>query len=564
MSDERRNRTVMLGGLRMELLWCPPGEFLMGCSEDEEGDSEDAVMHPVTLTHGYWLGRYPVTQEEYEMLVPDAKLESHPSKFSGPRRPVERVTWLEAARWCQELTRQEREAGRIPEKYEYRLPTEAEWEYACRAGTTTALNSGKILTCADGECENLDEVAWYDRNSGRETHDVGGKRPNRWGFYDMHGNVEEWCMDWYKEYPPEAVIDPQGPSEGRYRVCRGGNMGGMAMGCSSSARKGGNIGNRRCYRGFRLALAPEMKVSFEATLTQAAQLPQLGMEELIQMRVELEERLGVLRPFEEAIGGDPNVPGSRNFTVDDPAVRMLWCPPGSFLMGSPSTEQGRSVDELQHQVTLTRGFWIGMYALTQDNYSQIAECIGIHTRPSTFTGLHRPVETVDYDSLCRWCRELTFLEFVSGRLPEGYEYRLPTEAQWEYACRAGTTGMFNCLPEGAEAGEQARQQFEQAGWYKYNSGYKTHVVGERQPNPWGLCDMHGNVREWCLDWYGDYPSEPVSDPCGPETGTQRVTRGGSYGDYSRHCRSAHRNPIEPCVYKANIGCRIVLGPVIRR
>ena len=98
---------------------------------------------------------------------------------------------------------------------------------------------------------NLNEVAWYDHNSGKETHDVGQKLPNNWGFYDMHGNVEEWCRDWYDEYPLDHVVDPLGPDYGRYHVCRGGNMGGMAMGCSSSARKGGNPTNRRCYRGFR-------------------------------------------------------------------------------------------------------------------------------------------------------------------------------------------------------------------------------------------------------------------------------------------------------------------------
>ena len=571
MTEESKDRYVKLGSLQLEMIWCQPGEFIMGCSEDEEGDSEDAQLHSVTLTRGFWLGRYQVTQAEYDTLAAAAGVPPSPSKYVGERRPVERVTWVNAVKWCQELTKREREAHRLPEGYEYRLPTEAEWEYACRAGTTTALNNGKILTSGNGECPNLNEVAWYDKNSGSETHDVGQKLPNRWGVYDMHGNVEEWCWDWYDEYSAEAVVDPKGPDVGRYRVCRGGNMGGMAMGCSSSARKGGNTMNRRCYRGFRLALGPALGVSLEDALAtphqpqqrvQAVPENQPSMEELAQMRVEMEERLKVNRPFAEAISGDEAVQGSRNFLIDDLCMKMIWCPAGTFQMGSPETEPGRNNDEMLHGVTLTRGFWMGMYEVTQEEYSLIADCAGLRPRPANFAGLRRPIETVDYESVLRWCRELTYLEFISGRLPEGYVYRLPTEAEWEYACRAGTTTIFNHAWDETK-GEEARKLFELVGWYKYNSGYKSHVVGERQANAWGFCDMHGNVREWCMDWYGEYPDGPATDPHGPAEGTLRVTRGGCYGDYPRHCRSAYRGSIEPVASKANIGFRVVLAPEIR-
>lgn len=582
MSEENTNRFVALGSLRMDLLWCPSGEYQMGSSEDEDGDNEDAQLHSVTLTKGFWLGKYQVTQAEYATLANEADLEPFPSKYSGEKRPVERVNWVQAVKWCQALTRREREAKRLPEGYEYRLPTEAEWEYACRATTTTALNSGNLLTSSDGTCSNLDAVGWYDQNSGRETHDVGLKQPNRWGFYDMHGNVEEWCWDWYGAYPLEAVVDPLGPASGKYRVCRGGNMGGMAMGCSSSARKSGNTINKRCYRGFRLALGPELGVGYDAASVQMTRnaAPQqqeghLSMEELMQQRAELEGRLNVCRTYEEAIGGDAAIQGSRNFTVDEPSLRMIWCPSGTFSMGSPASEPGRSADEVQHDVTLSQGFWISMYEVTQADYAPIAECAGLRARPSNFAGLRRPVESVSYADVMRWCRELTYLEFISGRLPEGYVYRLPTEAEWEYACRAGTLSIFNSEggddrnglhveskgeSDGEMKNENARERFEKLFWYKYNSGYKTHVVGERKPNAWGMCDMHGNVHEWCLDWYGDYPHAAASDPHGPLEGTERVIRGGCYGDFSRFCRSAHRGTSDPAACKSNIGFRVVLAP----
>ncbi len=572
MPGLENSRYVMLGNLRIDLIWCNPGHFIMGCSEDEEGDSEDAPLHQVTITKGYWLARFPTTQAQYEMIAEQAGLAPRPSKFEGENRPVERVTWVDAHQWCEALNRRESRAGRIPEGFEYRLPTEAEWEYACRAGTTTALNNGKTLTCGDGECPNLNEVAWYDHNSGKETHDVGQKLPNNWGFYDMHGNVEEWCRDWYDEYPLDHVVDPLGPDYGRYHVCRGGNMGGMAMGCSSSARKGGNPTNRRCYRGFRLALAPIIKATShqqnprqeqneEAENTRPTR-PQPSTEELMQARAELEERLNIAVDFDTAIKGKTSELGTRNFTVEEPKIKMIWCPPATFTMGSPAEESGRTPEETLHEVTLSKGFWLGMYAITQEEYSIIADCAGLRARPANFGGLRRPVETVDWYSVERWCKELTYLEMIAGRLPDGYEYRLPTEAEWEYACRAGTSTAFNHGLDPTNHGEEARTYFENVAWYKYNSGYKTHVVGERQPNAWGFCDMHGNIREWCWDWFGDIAEESATDPHGPEGGEMKVTRGGCYGDYARHCRSAYRGQCEPEGCKANLGFRVALAPIL--
>ena len=168
----------------------------------------------MTLTKGYWMGKYEVTQAQYEAIIG-----TNPSNFKGANLPVEMVSWDDAMEFCAVLTVIEKVKGRLPEGYEYTLPTEAQWEYACRAGTTTALNSGKNLSGWNA-CPEMDEVGWYDYNSDDKTHPVGQKKPNAWELYDMHGNVREWCLDWYGDHPDLAVVDPSGLDTGSYRVLR--------------------------------------------------------------------------------------------------------------------------------------------------------------------------------------------------------------------------------------------------------------------------------------------------------------------------------------------------------
>jgi formylglycine-generating enzyme required for sulfatase activity len=208
-------------------------------------------------------------------------------------------------------------------------------------------------------------------------------------------------------------------------------------------------------------------------------------------------------------------------------VKMEFMPikAGSFMMGS---ENGASDEKPVHRATLTKPFWMAKTEVTQLQYQQV-----MGSNPSTFQGLENPVEKVSWNDAVSFCKALTDLERRAGRLPEGFEYTLPTEAQWEYACRAGTTGDY--------AGS-----LDSMAWYSSNSGDKTHPVGQKQPNAWGLYDMHGNVGECCLDQC-DYSEgvktdtyrDGVVDPlC--RTGPDRVIRGGSMLWGSSNCRSAHR------------------------
>lgn len=207
----------------------PAGSFVLGSLADEQDREPDEG--PVTSTSirgAVWMGIYEVTQGEYQQ-----RMGSNPSAFTGDaRRPVENVTWNDAMAYCAALTAEQRAAGNIPNHYEYRLPTEAEWERACRAGTGTRFHYGDDPAYAD-----LARHAWYTSNSAGTTHPVGEKRPNAWGLYDMHGNVWEWCRDFYQtNYNGGAAVDPRGADSGVNRVLRGGSWSTLARICRSARR----------------------------------------------------------------------------------------------------------------------------------------------------------------------------------------------------------------------------------------------------------------------------------------------------------------------------------------
>ena len=238
------------------------------------------------------------------------------------------------------------------------------------------------------------------------------------------------------------------------------------------------------------------------------------------------------------------------WTVPDLNLEMVYIRPGTFTMGSPVTEQGRNDDEIQHTVILTEGFWLGKTVVTQAQWEAV-----MGGNPSKFknAGRDAPVEQVSWDDAMQFCRKLTERERQAGHLPEGHEYTLPTEAQWEYACRAGTTGPF-----------AGNGDLDSMGWYNQNSGNTTHPVAQKQPNAWGLYDMHGNVWEWCRDWYGHYPGGSVTDPTGPSSGSDRVLRGGSWYSGAAYCRSADRYWFSPGDRYIILGFRLALAPQVSR
>lgn len=256
--QDSTGQPLVIDDLGLEMRWIAPGTFTMGSPASEEGrDADEGPLTQVTLSQGFWLGKTEVTQAQWQAITG-----ANPSSFKGGSLPVESVSWTEAIDFCRKLTEREQNAGRLPDGYAYTLPTEAQWEYSCRAGTSAAF-AGEI-----------DAMAWYVENSGvgktynkntksydldyttGTTHPVARKQPNAWGLYDMHGNVWEWCADWYADkLPGGSVSDLVGASSGTYRVSRGGSWNFTAGICRSALRDGHGPGFRGGLLGFRLALS---------------------------------------------------------------------------------------------------------------------------------------------------------------------------------------------------------------------------------------------------------------------------------------------------------------------
>jgi formylglycine-generating enzyme required for sulfatase activity len=214
----------------MKLVIVPAGTFLMGSPPEEKMMQEEELQHPVRLSRPFRMSTTEVTQRQWMQIM-----ESNRSNHMGDDLPVEKVSWPGASEFCKRLS--------IKEGVTYRLPTEAEWEYACRAGSDSPF----------GGTGQIDDMAWYEANSGGQTHPVGLKNPNAWGLFDMHGNVAEWCSDFYApEYPDGEAVDPTGPLEGKYRVVRGGSYAYFPASSRSAARSSLPESYQVPHTGFRV------------------------------------------------------------------------------------------------------------------------------------------------------------------------------------------------------------------------------------------------------------------------------------------------------------------------
>jgi formylglycine-generating enzyme required for sulfatase activity len=241
----------------------------------------------------------------------------------------------------------------------------------------------------------------------------------------------------------------------------------------------------------------------------------------------------------------PGVSFSAGTRTNSIGMEFVLIPAGSFMMGAGRFEGAAVADEKpQHRVTLSKPFYLGKYEVTQEQWAAV-----MGNNPSRFKGRNNPVETVSWDDAQEFIRRLNAQE-------EHSRYRLPTEAEWEYAARAGSTGVYSF---GDDSG-----QLEKYAWYSEPDSLRgsTYPVGQKQPNAWGLYDMHGNVYEWVQDWHGEryYPNSSGTDPQGPPSGSSRVLRGGSWLSTAEYCRSAGRNLNTPSLRYDFIGFRLALSP----
>jgi formylglycine-generating enzyme required for sulfatase activity/serine/threonine protein kinase len=501
------------------LVVIPPGKFTMG-----EGDK----TVDVTLTKPFLLGQTEVTNAQWNRVMG-----SGTTQRKDDDRPVEQVSWEDAMEFCRRLSAlpAEREARR-----EYRLPTEAEWEYACRAGTNTTWSFGD-------DASRLGDYAWYDDNSQGQPDTVGKKKPNAWDLFDMHGNVLEWCSDWFGEYGSGALTDPQGPSRSSGRVVRGGYCGNTAWSCRSAGRgirgrlspSSPDPSIRASRVGFRLALSlsadqptpPKAEVSAASTPAPPTPSPAPLSPAPAIVPFDAAQARKHQEAWAEHLGIEVKVTNSIGQT-------LVVIPPGKFTMG----EGGETVD-----VTLTKPFLLGQTEVTNAQWNNV-----MGSGSSQWKGDERPVDFRSWEDAMEFCRRLSALpaERAARR-----EYRLPTEAEWEYACRAGTNTIWSFGDDESRLGDYA--------WWFRNSWDQAHAVGKKKPNAWDLFDMYGNVSEWCSDWHAEYGSGAVTDPQGPSGASKRVARGGTYAAGVPSCRSARRHGSDPSIRASRVGFRLALS-----
>jgi formylglycine-generating enzyme required for sulfatase activity len=482
-----------------------PGSFQMGSNAAGGapyfGDATTQPVHAVTLSYNFWMGATEVTQAQYQALMG-----TNPSQFVGPDKPVERVSWNDAQAYCTALTAQQAALGNVPAGYQFRLPTEAEWEYACRAGTTSEFNGGSGLLCSEAEFEYSYHSSTACLSSGPVA--VASYLPNNFGLYDMHGNVREWNLDTYTGYSAGAATDPY-ISGGFFptKVTRGGSWDSNSNLCRSAYRSGTSASSVSNAIGFRVVLGP------------------------------------ILSP---------------TVTLPIAPQGFVGIQPGTFQQGSNAPNgapyYGENDDPIVRQVTISYSFCMGATEVTQAQYQAL-----MGTNPSFFPGANNPVEQVSWVDAQAYCAALTAQQAALGNVPAGYQFRLPTEAEWEYACRAGTTTEFNTGAALFCGDAKINYSYHSNSSCGSNS---TVPVSSYAPNAWGLYDMHGNVWEWCLDSWSGYTPGPVTDPF-VTGGIVRVARGGSWYAYSSTCRSAFRLSVYPdFTVNAFTGFRVVLAPVL--
>ena len=584
------------------------GSCVMGSPAYEVGRVEAETQHEITLTNDYYIGVFETTQKQYELVTG-----SNPSMYKGDSRPVECVSYNDlrgsenGALWPKSYDVDENTFFgilRAKTGLTFDLPTEAQWEYACRATTTTALNSGKDLNDED-EDYNVAQVAryYYNRKDGQggfEEHTVvGSYEPNLWGLYDMHGNVNEWCLDTYQpSLGTDPLTEPVGTSWGFYRAIRGGAWSAgsdRAAKCRSAYHDSLKPEQVSMYSGFRVALITSpfetlpdrAKRTFEYELTSGSEnsLPVFQASFFGKLKDGSEEPLENLGKLE--------YDGACGIAVGAGTHKLTWTPDDAYVDQMDDVVLRVEFEEVTDQATylvldtltgtmrvsasgpavsgdkcrteeiwlrriesesLSNACYVGIFELTQ---RQCLNAVG--GNPSVFPGDTRPVDSVSYDMLRgadlgsaypdnREVDEYSF--FGRFRKIFGNGFDLPASAQWGAACRAETTTDLNTgkdltddnsCPNMDEAGRYAYDWIDEKGGYRANHT----AVGSYVPNSWGLYDCHGNVAEWCLDWnLRNY---------------YRVTRGGSHYSRARDCTSGSGNPKSPMTINYEYGVRLAIG-----
>ncbi len=490
--------------------WIPSGSFMMGSPEEEPGHLANEKLHSESVDSGFWMLETEITREMFAVVTGSPK----PAE-SERQLPLGQINWTQARDYCDKLSR-------LTGLY-LDLPTEVQWEYACRAGTTSAYNYGSSAAELHKH-DNYCDVSFPGEREGKDMNNNDGFPrmspvrsfpPNAWGLYGMLGNVDEWCR-------PGCKI-PINDSNSQTNICRGGHYYSPASACRCAFRTTRDYTGY--YSGFRI-------------IRRSATAPQLVSS--IQ-RVILTDKT----PADGDISMPGKKPGQRAVKkFDDIEYKFRWCPPGeAYFMRTGSPD-----------VVVTNGFWMLETEVTQQMYNSIME-----KNPSFFKGDNNPVEQVSWNDAQEFCRTL------SDRWKDVQVY-LPTEVQWVYAGQTGTINPYTTGKQLTVDAANCNKEFPCSDCPKGTYFAATLPVGTYQPNKWGLYDIHGNVSEWCYDKYEpSYRYRRISglyyDPVGSSKGDTRITRGSSWFDsYVSTSFRYSCQPVSPTESSNKIGFRICTLP----
>ena len=551
---------------RMEFAFVPAGEFMMGNSmspeeaarmsgrpgrKAEEYYSQAYPRHRVQITKPFYVGKYEVTQLQWQQVMGNRPWDGEKDICEDPRCPAVGASWDDFATFMRLL-------ARAPGTPNLRLPTEAQWEYACRAGSTGAF-------CYGDEANRLAEYAWYHDNAVGAgevyAHAVGLKLPNAWGCYDMHGNAKEWCRDWQGPYASGLQVDPSGPSRGSRRMIRGGAFKNSPIGCSSGHRRahGGRAGPRADVMGTRVVVSlPRQQEAIKHRLPpgfdQAFMLPDSDKDQHGDLAVKRDGQ-----QYDAATGYPYEI------WLREPRMEFVLIRAGEFMMGCAGGEPVHQANEEPvHRVRITTPFYVAKYEVTVGQFRAFVNEAAYVTEAERPTGGGRVFDGQKWGHkrdanwkkpyfrktdrhpvvLVTWNDTQRFSEWLSKK--SGSSVSLPTEAQWEYACRAGSRTPYFWGDHGDDAHIYGNVADSSGKWLfsvwknvtNPDDGFLYAApVGRFRPNAFGLYDMIGNVYEWCQDRFDPdyYRTSPEADPPGAASGDLHPFRGGAWSDGLRSC-----------------------------
>ena len=593
---------TLQNSIGMSLTLIPAGELSPQSGNASRPQNE---LKKRQIPNSFFIGTCEVTNKQYYAVTRSAQ-----HRYKPANRPATKVNWTDAVAFCQRLSAiaAEQQLGHV-----YRLPTELEWEYACRAGTQTAFSF-------PGSNVKLAAHGWFASNANGTAHAVGTRKANPWGLFDMHGNAWEWCADPF-QFTAAKNGNTSLPATDGLRVRRGGGWLSLADHCRSDVRRGLAADRTLADVGFRVVMSRSHTPADVATTGKPTQSPGDNRNSLTEIppeppaaAVQIASARAVSPP--STAGNITTAPDSRGTTAPTPTLQpsrplpaaskpasvkrldpqarnpsprkpqstrpqttapqdylintigitMRRIAPGVWTATDPQRDVADSSTNDTQTLRIDQPFYVAIHEVTQEQFQRI-----MGTNPSRFRNSNHPVETVNWYAAESFCKKLSALD---EEIAAGRSYRLPTEVEWEYSSRAAES-RAPALPANQDwlklnfwcANNSGEQEFDAAQFFQtapqhypdqlLANGCKTHPVGQKRPNRWSLFDMQGNVWEWCSDVPSSHPNANRGEKTSVSAAPHRIIRGGSWYDVPALCQPASRTKLAPTEQYDNVGFRVV-------